>query len=505
MSVNHGVRNSKEDVWLGIDLGTQSVKAMAVAADGFIVANASYPLRSKRVDREHTQDPESWWRAVVHCCRHIAQTVDVAAMRGLAIDATSGTVLLTDNHLNPASDALMYDDSRAIAEADEVNDVGIALWNDLGYSIQPSWALPKLLWLARHRNLGSLKNFKLTHQNDFIHQRLAGRRVATDWSHSLKSGYDLLRLCWPVQIFESLGLGSFLFPDVVGPGSLIAHVSVEASETTGLPAGLPIFAGMTDGCAAQIASGTVENGSWNSVIGTTLVLKGVTAERVVDPLGVVYSHRTKAGNWLPGGASSTGAGIITKRLPDADLASLSLQAARRGPTKLLMYPLASRGERFPFRAEAAQGFTVGTPQDSVEEYRAIIQGISFVERLAFDYLEMLGAPMYGKFTISGGAVRSSLWNSLRASILERPLTIPDVTESAFGMAVLASAGGSNLTDAAKRMVQAGTVVDPIDDFATTYGESYENLLLALRERGWLQPDIAHYAIAKLRSRKGGRP
>ena len=491
-----------DDVWIGIDLGTQSVKAMAVSGTGAIAASATQPLQSQRAGREHAQNPLAWWEAVTACCRRIAQTVDAGAMRGLAIDATSGTILLTDEHLRPASDALMYDDSRAAQEAEEVERAGHQLWQELGYRFQPSWALPKLLWLARRADR---KGLHLTHQNDFIHQCLAGRRVAADWSHSLKTGYDLIRLRWPFEIFEALHLDAALFPEVVAPGTLIAHVSAQAAEATGLPAGLPILAGMTDGCAAQIASGTVEVGSWNSVVGTTLVIKGVTAERLVDPLGVVYSHRSPQGNWLPGGASSSGAAALSKSLPGADLDRLSREAEARGPTGLVLYPLASQGERFPFQAAAAEGFSLGQPRDAVEQYRAILQGVSFIERLSFDYLERLGAPLGGCFTISGGAVRSPLWNSLRASILERPLTIPAVTESALGMAVLAAAGASSLAEAASRMVGPGTVIEPRESFAAVYGEAYRALLHALEQRGWLPAAVAAYAIAKIgkNPNKGG--
>ena len=87
---------------------------------------------------------------------------------------------------------------------------------------------------------------------------------------------------------------------------------------------------MTDSCAAQISAGALEEGSWNSVIGTTLALKGVTPKLLRDPGGVVYCHRHPDGGWLPGGASSTGAGIIPEMFPDADLDDLNEGAARRG-------------------------------------------------------------------------------------------------------------------------------------------------------------------------------
>ena len=78
------------------------------------------------------------------------------------------------------------------------------------------------------------------------------------------------------------------------------------------------------------------------MIGTTLVLKGVSDHLVRDPAGVVYCHRGPAGTWLPGGASSSGAGVLSREFPDADLVELTARAADRAPDAVA-YPLASTG------------------------------------------------------------------------------------------------------------------------------------------------------------------
>jgi D-ribulokinase len=479
-------------LWVGIDIGTQSVRAIAADEEGTVVASASQPLVSgRRSGREHVQDPEEWWRAVCGSCREMMAEVDAESVRALALDATSGTILLTDDHLRPASEALMYDDGRAGSEAREVAEAGRPLWAEFGYGMQPSWALPKLVWLWRNRLPEGTKVY-LTHQSDFIQNRLAGRRIASDWSHSLKSGYDLARQQWPHQVFDRLGLPDTIFPEVVPPGSSLGSVSREAAEETGLPPALPMIAGMTDGCAAQIAATGLRTGSWNSVLGTTLVLKGATETRLHDPHGVVYSHRAPDGRWLPGGASSTGAGSIAKHFRKEDLDQLRATAGKRGPTDLVVYPLHGTGERFPFVAPEARAFQLREPQDEAELYRAILQGVAFVERLSFDYLKLLGTPVSGAISISGGAVRDGLWNQIRADVLERSLTIPAVTEPAFGMAMLA-AWQELSPERAGRMIRTGSRVDPALPFAQTYGATYRRWSSELEARGWLQPELAAYS------------
>ena len=123
---------------------------------------------------------------------------------------------------------------------------------------------------ARQRRRGD-GELRLAHQADVVTRALAGHPVATDASHALKSGYDAARGAWPEELARELG---DLLPAVVAPGTRLGEVCATAAEQTGLPAGTPIVAGMTDGCAAQIAAGALRPGDWNSVLGTTLVLKG---------------------------------------------------------------------------------------------------------------------------------------------------------------------------------------------------------------------------------------
>jgi sugar (pentulose or hexulose) kinase len=482
-------------IYLGIDLGTQSVRVMAVAEDGAVLASAAEPLQSTREEARHEQEPEHWWRAVVFCCRLVMGELGSGAeIKGLAVDATSGTILLMDDGLRALTPGLMYDDGRARDEAVRVNEAGGALWSELSYRMQPSWALPKLLWLARHTAIAP--GAHLAHQNDFIHARLAGRLLPTDSSNSLKTGYDFIRQQWPAAILDELGLDLTLFPEVVLPGKPIGKVCAAAASETGLPAGTPVFAGMTDGCAAQIASGATTPGSWNSVIGTTLVIKGVTRELLHDPLGVVYSHRSADGLWLPGGASSTGAGAIAKEFSPADLLALNNAALEMEPTQLVVYPLAGEGERYPFSAPGAHGFTFSKMSEAASEqerYRAVLQGIALIERLAFDALRHIGASTGGSFTVSGGATKSEALNQIRADVLERELSMPRVTECAFGMAMLAAAHASSIAEVTDRMIHIERTVSPKRAFGA-YAEQYATLIHELARREWLPQPLADAAL-----------
>ncbi|MET7966312.1 FGGY family carbohydrate kinase [Micromonospora sp. NPDC005305] len=486
-------RPEDDGVWIGLDLGTQSVRALAVTGRGVAVGMGSAPLTSHRDGDRHEQDPRQWWAAVSAAARAALAGVAPASVRGVAVDATSGTVLLVDRAGEPVTPGIMYDDTRSAAEAERVNEIGAATWAALGYQrMQPAWALPKLLWLLRHHP-GAADAHRLAHQSDVINRRLVGHEVPTDLSNGLKTGAHLVDADWPAAVLDALGVPGALLPPLVRPGTRLGTVCADAAEQTGIPAGTPVFAGMTDGCAAQLGSGALRVGSWNSVLGTTLVLKGVARQPVHDPAGAVYSHRGPNDTWLPGGASSTGAGAVSRDFPGADLDALSRAAASHEPATVLCYPLVAAGERFPFVAPQARGFLLGEPAGEADRFAAVLQGVAYVERLCFDYLHLLGAPLDGELVLTGGATRSAYWNQLRADILGRPVVLPENAEPALGMAILAAAADRDPVEVAAAMVRVRAVVEPREGAHHRFTPGYLRLVEVLEQRGWLAPAAAAHA------------
>jgi D-ribulokinase len=480
--------SSDAPVTIGIDLGTQSVRVVLAEEDGTVVGSASAPLSSIRSDEvRHEQDPEAWWAAVGDAASEVTAGLGGREVQGLAICSTSGTALLADADGRPLTPAIMYNDGRASEEARIAQEAGEEVWDSLGYRISSSYALPRLLWLLRNGQGEGAS--RMMHQADFIASRLAGELVETDWSHALKTGWDLVNERWPEEVMERLEIPVDLLRPVVRPGTKIGEVGSPAEEHTGIPAGTPIRAGMTDSCAAQIAAGALKEGSWNSVLGTTLALKGVTPKLLHDPSGVVYCHRHPDGGWLPGGASSTGAGVISEMFPDADLDDLNERAGRRGPSSAVFYPLAAKGERFPFADPEARSFWGGEPDDETDRFRAVLEGVAFVERLCFVHLESLGASVSGPVSSTGGGAKSRLWSQLRADVLGVPVVVPRSSEGSFGMAILARAGDGSVAEAASRMSQTKWEFEP-HSADGRLAENFERLMSAFVERGYIDSDLA---------------
>jgi sugar (pentulose or hexulose) kinase len=247
---------------------------------------------------------------------------------------------------------------------------------------------------------------------------------------------------------------------------------------------------MSDGCASQIAAGALSPGAWNCVLGTTLVLKGVSADLITDPDGAVYSHRHPDEGWLPGGASNVGAGALNQEFGGRDLDALSAKAQAYEPAPGVIYPLTAQGERFPFVRAGATRFEVGDLEGDGVRFAALLQGVAYVERLCFDHLASIGADVSGDVAITGGATRSMYWNQVRSDVLGRPLVVPANPEAAFGMAVLASAAAErseqvSVAGRAASMVSRRALVEPRWQLHKAFSEKYESMVGELVRRGYI--------------------
>ena len=467
---------------LGIDLATAAVRVMAVdVATGDVVAAAGTPLPEPSAPRPGQQEQVPVHAAAVRSVVR-ALTSDLgarsAAVRALAVTATSGSVVPTDARGVPTGPVLLYADQRGAAHASRITAV-------TGRSVGAASTLSRLAWLAGQDAAAASLDRRYLHVPDVVVADLTGRLV-TDTSHALKAGIDPVAARWPAELLDAAGVPVGAHPELVRPGTVVGEVRDRVAAELGLPSGVRVVAGMTDGCTAQLAAGAVAPGRTTGVLGTTLVLKGVAAEEVVGFGGAVYSHLAPDGRWWPGGASNTGAGILAES-EVADLAAADVDAARMGPSPWTAYPLRGTGERFPFVRPDATGFLLGpgTPS-ALERHRTWLDGVAFVERLGLERLAALGVASTDH-RVAGGGTRSSVWTTIRASVLGRPVSRSAEPSSGFGAAVLAGAAvtGAHPAEAADRMVRIVEVIDPDPAQVGPLEEGYRRLTDELRRRGWL--------------------
>lgn len=481
---------------LGLDIGTQGARAIITDLEGHVNSEATGAFPAEHLVASapglFEQDPRQWREAALTAIatavsRFVAGGGDVAAIVALSATSTSGTLCLVDEHGEPVGPAIMYSDARASSAAEEVQAAGADLARKLGTRFNASFALSKLRWVQQHEPERLIKARWYLSPTDLIIGWLSESWGYTDWTNALKWGYDVLDLRWPEFIARDLAFDLDKLPRVQAPGSVIGTISPRIARLTGLSPKTFVVTGSTDGTASQLASGAIAPGDWNSTLGTTLVLKGVSERLLSDPLGRIYSHRHPDGYWLPGGASSTGADCLAQRFDPQRLPQLNEAALKLSPTELIIYPLVRRGERFPFYKPEAAGFILGKTEDEGVYYAAHLEGLAYVERLAYEVLEGLGAVVGDTLYAVGGATQSTASLQIRADVLNKCLRVPEVPLGAMGAAILAARACAfdSVVAAVIHMVHYRQTMEPRSSYHPAYLERYERFLAACRERGYL--------------------
>lgn len=434
------------EIFLGIDFATQNSRAVLINSDNQVLARFSHELGpvSSGVDGRLTQDPESWLVAGKYLVEQAnAQAKDLGVrITGMSITATSGTFLLTDLSGSPLTHAAMYNDGRAgspLARAEMMR-----------------------------AEIGAGETL-LVHVPEFVISHLTGtplKSVSTDWSHAMKTGIDLAKGDWmpaTQEIAQSLHIH---LPSVVAPGTKLGTCTL---------GDIPIYAGMTDGCTAQISAGGSTVGSAVTTLGTTLVLKVVADKEVSGP--GFYSHRLPASRWLAGAASNLG-GISFSEF-SANIELWNEKAAAHGYASHIVYPLVGIGERFPLADSTMRAVCSGEPTSQADKFRGILEGIAFAERLSYEKLGAAGAPSTGELFTVGGGSKSRLWNSIRAAVMNRTITLAQDAGSDVGAARLAHAAhlGSDIAAQLDSFNSSTTeFIHPDKQDAIYYEERYQEFL-----------------------------
>lgn len=399
---------------LGLDFGTSGARACVLDELGACVAEAAVPLPAPQAVAEGgwEQDPELWWQALGALLAKLAVQVDLHSLGAVAIDGTSGTLVVCDTTGRPLHPALMYHDARARCEAARIASIAPATSGAHG----PTSSLAKLLWLKQH---GLPATARAQHQAEWLAGRLLGRFDLGDENNLLKLGYDVLTRRWPDWL-ALLGIDPSLLPTPHPPGTPLGQARPDIALRLGLSPDLLIVAGTTDSLAATLASGAGEVGDAVTTLGTTLALKVFSDRSVFAPQYGVYSHRMGA-LWLAGGASNSGGGVLRQFFAPPTLEALSARIDPGQDSGLDYYPLPAPGERFPLADPSLPPRLTPRPADDALFLHGLLEGMARIELEGYRRLHELGAPWPQRVLTLGGGARNPTWTALRARLLGVPV------------------------------------------------------------------------------------
>ena len=416
-----------EPLGLGVDLGTSGLRLAAVNAGGQLQAelSASYPALF--------EDPCGWRDGLRALSSELPADLR-AAVAAIAIDGTSGTLLLCRPDgglgLGALARALPYHLSCpewAEAAAELVGEAGAQT-----PAASASGSLARALRLLEQaRQSSEAGPWWLRHQADWLMGWLLGDWRWGEEGNNLRLGWDQRKRTWMGRLGEQSWSGAL--PQMCGSGEALGRLAPTAAAALGLPSDCTVVAGTTDASAAALAA-DLQPGDGVTVLGTTLVLKQFSDQPLQGP-GI--SCQRVAGGWLVGGASNAGAGVLRRFFTDAQLMELSRQIDPRRCSGLQLRPLPRPGERFPVDDPELEPVLEPRPVSDALYLQALLEGLAEIEQAGWRRLQQLGAPPVQRVISLGGGARNPQWRAIRQRLLERPVLNRPQCSAALGMAKLA--------------------------------------------------------------------
>lgn len=438
------------ELFLGLDIGTQSVKAVLADTRGEVRAKTQInrPPRFPREGWVEMDAEADWFQPAAAAIRDLLADDPGRAKAVLALGVCGLVPCLCalDAAGRPLRPAMLYSDNRALAELAAARALS-------GQDLTAEAVTPKLLWLKRHEPAVFAAARKVLSAHTYVGYRLTGRMWADYDTASIQGGiFDPRAKTWDRAALTRLDLPRELWPDLLPATATAGEISAESAALTGLLAGTPVLAGTGDTFPSIVGCGAVEPGDAMISAGTSGLLT-LTQRPLLDSVmgphfddGAGQAAVRWAANVLSAGqlvswyAAQLNLAGTECAVEDAELLARMESGARAvppGAEGLLALPH-WQGRRTPTPDAALRGGLVGlTPRHGGGHiYRALLESFGYNLRQGLD-------PIRGevrRLVLTGGGAKSALWREILAGILEMEIEHSPRASTALGMAFLAAWG-----------------------------------------------------------------
>ncbi len=473
---------------LGLDMGTGGARVgiFDLQGNSVIFCGEKYPLYTPASGRAE-QSPDEWWEAICKASRRAIREsgIDPRDIKGMSVDTTCCTVLLSGDDMKPLRNAILWMDVRASEQAKRIYESGHDALKYNGYGMVSAECLPaKALWIKENEPALWNKATRFYECTDWLMYQLTGQYTASINCASARWYYNSQEGGYPVDFYNTIGLEDLVqkLPARVLPmGELVGGLTEAAAAQMGLVPGIPVGEGGADAFVGVIGLNAVQPGKMTLITGSSHLHIAQFAE-AVHTKGIWGSYPdciVKGLQMVEGGQTSTGS--IIEWFVNNLCGTVKEQAAACGKS---VYDLLNEGaEALPIGAEGlvALDFFQGNRTPYVDPdvrgmfyglslghtpahlYRAIIESICYGTEAIIEIFRSAGfAPT--EMVVSGGAVKSRFWLQTHADVSNVPITVPKETEGpCLGSAILGAVAGGVYPDvqtAAEAMTGVDYVITP---------------------------------------------
>jgi len=433
-------------LFIGIDLGTSSVKSILIDGDDTVIATASAPLE---VSRPHPtwseQAPADWWTATAKTLDEIKVKFpkEMAAVQGIGLSGQQHGATLLDKNGNPLRPCILWNDGRSEQECIEISKQWPEISKITGNPAMPGFTGPKLLWVRRHEPEIFKQVATVLLPKAYLRYLLSGDMVEDMSDASGTLWLDVAKRDWSEELLAGQHMTRKQMPKLVEGSAVSATLKPELAQRWGMAKPPVIAGGGGDNAAAAVGLGAIHPGDASVSLGTSGVLWATTAgfapnknlpihafchaiPNTWHQMGVILSAASSL-SWWSHAAKSTEKELTAELGNDV-----------KAPSPLLFMPYLS-GERTPHNDPTIRGAFYGISHDSTrgDMTQAVLEGVAFAFRDCLVALTEAGTKIAQADVIGGGS-QSRLWVAIMANVLNLPLSRLEGGEQggAFGAARL---------------------------------------------------------------------
>ena len=398
----------------GLDFGTSGARISIINHHKELKYSNSVPYQLS------FNNPNSW----INSCEKLLDILPIEVKNNLiklAISGTSGTLIASNLNGEPLGKAITYD------QACNGNKILIeSLTSGEDHLQTPYSSIAKALKLIDKYGT----NILLRHQSDWITGWFLKNWTHGEEGNNIKLGWDLIKESWPESFLNASW--QKCLPHIIKSGEIMGQVHADLAESFKLNKKLILISGTTDSNAGLIAAGLGKEDGL-TVLGTTIVVKKIV-DNPIKEKGIT-THRV-SGNWICGGSSNAGCGILSKFFSDLEIKELSRQINTSKNTSLNLLPLNSKGERFPINNPYLEPILGPRPISDSLYLHALLEGLANIELKGWEKLYELTGSLPKKIITIGGGSQNPQWRKIREQIIKIPIVSCKKTTS-FGTALLA--------------------------------------------------------------------
>jgi len=429
--------------FLGLDIGTSSVKAVVVDADDRVLAQASESLNVQRpMALWSEQDPKAWWIATVRTVRQLPESVRRTVQSVGLAGQMHGAVLLDERDV-PLRPAILWNDGRSARECLELERREPRMREITGNMAMPGFTAPKLLWVRAHEPEIFKRTRTVLLPKDYVRLCLTGEKVSDPSDASGTLWLDVARREWSEAMLEACGLTRQHMPEIVEGSMSSGLLTDEAASLLGIPSCV-VAGGGGDNAASAVGSGVVAPGQGFLSLGTSGVIFTVADRLLANPARAVHAFcHCLPKRWHQMAVMLSAASSLTwavKMMGYSNITHAVSRAKERQPRRdaPIFLPYLA-GERTPHNDPYARGVFFGITLETrrADLIGAVLEGVAFGLADGLDALQEAGSSP-SALDVCGGASRFDYWCELLASTLNRTLV------RRIGAEVGAAAGAARL-------------------------------------------------------------